>query len=504
MQLPDESIHYNPSGLLYTPGDEWDAATELRAKHFIAPAQFKELHQRLITCRSQMLAEREQQNPPADALPLEPGFINLPQDLLDAFRRKGETSDLGRILSLAARLREEADRIVLLGAGGSYLGAQALFSALKSTYHNELPPETRLGIPRIYFEGFSADNDSMQELLDLLQITCVDPDTREERWACVTISKSGTSLEPGVALRVFRREGNEYYGLRSPWLVRLFAAVTSTASRLRDLHKAFGVPEDNLLTIPDNVGGRFSVLSPAGLLPAALMGLDVRAILLGAAAMTRRFLEDPVERNPVLQFAGMNYLMTEDKGKRSRLLAVWSRKLAGVGLWYEHLLAETLGKHGRGPMPKTLVQTRDLHSHGQLLQEGDRNTLVNHLILSQPNTVPIAVSMADQNDDDLNQFARKGLPDLTLAGYEATCANAYAVARPTATLKLPALSEHTMGQLFQMLMLATVVEARLMGLNPYSRPGADLTRRAMVEALKAPVATQEVAARPGSGVHTPG
>ena len=498
MQLPDESVHYHPSGLFLPTNEEWSAAAELRSRHFLSPVRFKELHQRLMACRGQVVAEREQQNPPPEALPLEPGFINLPQDQLDAFRRKGDASDLGRVIALASRLREEADRLVILGAGGSYLGASALFQALKSAHHNELPPDTRLGIPRIYFDGYSADNDSLQELLDLLQITCVDPDSREERWGCVTISRSGTTLEPNVALRVFRREGNEYYGLRSPWLTRLFAAVATTNSRLRDQHKAFGVPDESILTIPDNVGGRFSVFSPAGLLPAALMGLDVRALLLGAAAMTRRFLEEPVERNPVLQLAGVNYLMSEEMGKKVRMMSVWSRKLAGVGLWYEHLLSETLGKQGRGPTPLTVVQTRDLHARAQFLQEGSRDVLVNHLTVTQPTAVPIPISMADQNEDDLNQYARKGLPDLMRAAYEAVTANAYAVARPSATIKVPALSEHTMGQLLQMLMLATVVEARLMGLNPYSRPGMDLTRRTLLETLKTTSAADPAAGRPNS------
>src|SRR5205085_2015269 len=167
--------------------------------------------------------------------------------------------------------------------------ARALFEALRSAYHNELPPETRLGVPRIYFEGNNADNDSLQDLLDLLQITCVDPERREERWAVVCISKSGTTLEPGVAHRVFRREATEYYGLRSEWLTRLFAAVTSPTSKLRDVFRATGHPDTDVLSIPENVGGRFSIFTPAGLLPAALMGLDVRALLLGAAAMTKRF-----------------------------------------------------------------------------------------------------------------------------------------------------------------------------------------------------------------------
>src|SRR5439155_16593496 len=143
---------------------------------------------------------------------------------------------------------------------------------------------------------------------------------------------------------------------------------------------------------------------PAGLLPAAVMGLDVRALLLGAAAMTKRFLEEPVERNPVLQLAAVNYLMNEEMGKPIRVLSIWSRKLEGVGLWYEQLVAESLGKQGRGPTPLTAVQTRDLYVRGQQHQEGPRDRVINNLVIKSPQTVPIGVQMADQNQDDLNRF----------------------------------------------------------------------------------------------------
>ena len=135
-----------------------------------------------------------------------------------------------------------------------------------------------------------------------------------------------------------------------------------------------------MLTVPENVGGRFSVFTPAGLLPAAVMGLDVRALLLGAAAMTKRFLEEPVERNPVLQLAGAHYLMTEELHKPVRVLSVWSNKLAGVGPWYEHLVAESLGKQGRGPTPLTVVQPGDLHTRQQLHQDGPRDRVITNLV----------------------------------------------------------------------------------------------------------------------------
>ncbi|HZT83510.1 MAG TPA: glucose-6-phosphate isomerase, partial [Gemmataceae bacterium] len=437
MQLPDEVIAYHYQSLLAPPAEEWTPAAELRARHFLAPGRVRELVPRLTQVRSQVAAERDLRQPPPEMLPLEPGFIDLPQQLLDGYRRQGDASDLGRILSRAADLREQAGRVVLLGAGGSSLGARALFGALRSAYHNELPPETRLGVPRLYFDGDHFDNDALQNLLDLLQTTCVDPERREERWAVIVVSKSGNTLETAAALRAFRREAAEYYGSRSDRLRRLFVPVTGSSGRLHELFRASGWAEEDVLTIPDNVGGRYSVFTAAGLLPAAVLGLDVRALLLGAAAMTKRFLEEPFERNPVLQYAGVNHLMAEECGKPVRVLAVWSKKLEALGQWHDHLVSESLGKQGRGPTPLTVVATRDLHARGQQHQEGARDRVVNNLVVRSPREVPISVGMAERNEDGLNTLCRKTWSDLTAAALEGTRRAYGEAARPTADLLLP-------------------------------------------------------------------
>jgi glucose-6-phosphate isomerase len=214
------------------------------------------------------------------------------------------------------------------------------------------------------------------------------------------------------------------------------------------------------------------------------MGLDVRALLLGAASMTKRFLEDPVDRNPVLQYAGVNHLLSEKLGKPIRVLAVWSKKLEALGLWYDQLLAESLGKQGRGPTPMTVVQTRDLHSRGQQHQEGARDKVINNLIVKSPHTMPIPIGMSDHNEDGLNALNRKNLPDLLDAAHRGSNQAYFDAARPTADIVMPVLSEHTMGQLMQMLMLATVVEGRLMGTNPYGQPGVEAYKRNMQALLK--------------------
>jgi glucose-6-phosphate isomerase len=484
MQLPDEAVSYEYQGLLQPAGEEWTAAAELRANHFLAPARLKDLQPRLMQVRGQVAAERELNNPVPELLPLDSGFIDLPQKLLDDHRRKNEKSELGRILARAAQLREQVDRVVVLGIGGSYLGARALFEALRSAYHNEMPAENRLGTPRLYFEGNSVDNDALRELLDLLENACVDPEVREERWGGIVISKSGVTLETAAAYRIIRRDAMEYYGAHSARLRQLFIPITGATGKLRAMCKADGYADDEIFTIPDNVGGRYSVFTPVGLVPAAVMGLDVRALLLGAAAMTRRFLDEPFERNPVLQYAGVNHLMSEEYGKPVRVLSVWSRKLEALGLWYDQLLAESLGKRGRGPTPITAVQTRDLHSRGQQHQEGARDKVINNLVVRAPRQPPIMIGMADRNEDELNALNRKGLPDLMNAALRGTNQAYYEVARPTADLVMPTLSEHTMGQLMQMLMLATVVEGRLMGINPYGQPGVEQYKKHMKALLK--------------------
>jgi glucose-6-phosphate isomerase len=489
MQLPDEAVSLGLLGALFQPAgaDEWRPEVELKVQHLLSPQRLKDLFPRLNQARSQVATEREMVLPPLALQPLDAAFINLPDRLLTELRRKQEASELGLIQSKATWLRENVDRVVILGIGGSSMGPRALFESLKSAYHNELPPEGRMGVPRVYFEGNNVDNDAMQDLLDLLQQTCVNPDTREERWAVIVISKSGGTLETAAAFRVLRREAGEYYGPRSEWLKHILVPVTGEKdSQLRALCKADGYEDNEIFTVPEHVGGRFSVFSAVGLLPAAVMGLDVRALLLGAASTTKQFIEEPVERNPVLLYAGLNYLLSEEMNKPIRVMCAWSKKLEALGLWYDQLLAESLGKLGRGPTPITAVATRDLHSRGQQHQEGKRDKVITNLVVKATKHAPIPMGMSDRNEDGLNEFNRKTYPDLMNAALKGTN-EAYAeAARPTIDLVLPSISEYTMGQLLQMLMLATVIEGRMIGVNPYGQPGVQAYKRKMMTTLRTP------------------
>jgi glucose-6-phosphate isomerase len=494
MQLPDEAISFNYQSLLYSarPEEEWRPELELQSQHFLAPQRLKAIIPMMMQTKGQVATERELHDPPAHLRPLDSGFIDLPDKLLNEFRKTRDKSEIGRIQAVAARLREQCDRIVILGIGGSYMGARALFEALRSLYHNELPFETRLGVPRIYFEGNNVDNDALQDLLELLQTTCLTPDDAKERWATVVVSKSGKTLETAAAFRAFRKESAELYGPKSELAKKSMIPITGPGdSPLRKLLKAEGLGDDEIFTIPDRVGGRFSIFSAVGLLPAALMGLDIRAMLQGASSITRIFLEEPFERNIVLQFAAVCHLMTEEANKPIRVMAMWSKKLEALGMWYDQLLAESLGKQGRGATPVTAVMTRDLHSRGQQFQEGRRDKFIINVTVKASKSLPIAIGMSDRNEDGLNDFSRRNYPELMQAAILGTEEAYRDSARPACEIQLPSLSEYTLGQLMQMLMLATVVEGKLMGINPYGQPGVEAYKRNMMTILRA-VSNQDI------------
>ncbi len=483
MQLPDEAVEYDFVNAVAPAAEPWTPLAEIQSKNLVPRARLQAIWPSLTTLRGQVAAEREVIEPKLEhSQLLHTGFIDLPQKLLEGHRRKGDASELGRVLAVAARLRDEVDRVIVLGGGGANLGAQALFKALLPTHHNELPPPARLGRPRLYFDADGFDADSRQDLLDMLENTCIDPELRDERWAVIVVGRDD-DLETATALRVYRAEAARYYGSHSPRLRHVIVPVTGSRGSLRDLCKADGYTDDEILTVPDHIGGRFAAFTAAALLPAAVMGLDVRALLLGAAAMTKRFFEEPFERNPVLQMAAVHSLLSEECHKRVRVTAVWSRKLEALGRWYESVVAESLGKQGHGPTAITAVLPRDLQVLGQALQEGRRDKVVTNVVIRAPKADPHTVGMADRNEDGLNAISRKTYSNLLDAARQAHGNAQRDAARPAADLMLPMLSEHVMGQLIQMLMLSTIVEARMMSVNPYGEPGLKGYRANLKSAL---------------------
>ena len=414
------------------------------------------------------MAWADGQEVPAEKQPLDAGFHMMPNRLLEEIVEKGEASEVMRLKATADRLAGLADRVLVLGIGGSYMGARALLEALCHPYYNEASKEQRGGRPRISFEGNNVDNDAVQGLIDLVR-------AEGDKWAMTVISKSGGTLETAAATRIFLRELACACGGDAVKLAERVVPVTGKSGKLFDLSKALGCEE--IYEVPDGVGGRFSVLSAVGLLPAAIMGLDVVRLLEGAAAMNDHFASAPLEENVVLQYVGVCHLMEEKRGCDIRLLSTWGKRLEAVGLWYDQLLAESIGKKEKGAMPLTVVNTRDLHSRGQQHQEGKRDKLITNVTVGTPGTARDRHRRKQEQPGPTERAAEKTLVDVLEAATAGTNQAYREDGRPTATIALPRLDEHTVGQLLQMLMLATVVEGRLIGINPYGQPGVEAYKK---------------------------
>ncbi|MEO1498532.1 MAG: glucose-6-phosphate isomerase [Planctomycetota bacterium] len=444
--------------------------------HGTTGLEIAHLGPQLEAARAEVLADAELwaagADVPAEKQPLDAGFHLLPNRLLDELAANGAASELVRLKATADRLSAECKSVVVLGIGGSYMGARALLEGCCHPYYNEASAEARGGRPRMYFEGNNVDNDAVTGLLELLR-------DRDEPWGVAVISKSGGTLETAAATRIFLRELQASAGDK---LTDRFVPVTGKSGKLFDLSTALGCQE--IYEVPDGVGGRFSVLSAVGLLPAALMGLDLEKLLDGARAMNEHFATAAPSDNVVLQYVGVCHQLEESQGCVTRLLSTWGKRLEATGLWYDQLLAESLGKQERGALPLTVVNTRDLHSRGQQHQEGVRDKLITNVVVESQDSTPLAVGMSERNEDRLNELADKTLPDILSAAIAGTNKAYHDDHRPTATISLPTLDEHTLGQLLQMLMLATVVEGRLIGINPYGQPGVEAYKTNMNAILR--------------------
>lgn len=464
-------ITFDPTNAFVTP-------------HGITQAQFDGIKDQLDGCRQEMLGEdltlwADGTNIPAEKQPLDAGFHEMPERILDAYQSDRDNSELGRILKTATRLGTLVDKVVVLGIGGSYMGARALMETCCAPYHNELTRAQRGGRPRMYFEGNNVDNDWAQALLQYLESDS-QGDGPEGNWGIIVISKSGGTLETAASLRIFMDALKSKVG--EDRLSEFVVPVTGESGKLADLATEIGCVDRYL--VPDGVGGRFSVFSAVGLLPAAVLGIDVVKMLEAAAAMNAHFQTAALGSNVVMDYVAVNHLLEVNKGVNIRVLSVWSKSLESAGFWYDQLLAESLGKHEKGALPLTCLNSRDLHSRAQQHQEGARDKVMNNVIVDSWRHSPLAIGESKWNQDQLNELADKTLPQIMDAAIRGTNLAYKEDGRPTTDLHLPAADEAALGQLFQMLMLATVLEGRLLKMNPYGQPGVEKYKKYMNQLLR--------------------
>lgn len=461
---------------------KFDPSGALDTGYGVSSAAMGELYPVLDEIRNDIVELDPEQyasgNIPAEKQPLDARFSWLPSEILRGYRQDPDGSELARVFQVANRLHEEVDAVVVLGIGGSYMGAKALMESLCHPYHNELSRGRRGSKPRMYFEGNNVDNDASSALMERLRMGGYGDDAAEGRWAICVISKSGGTMETAVAFRQYLALLEKELGADAgAWLSKLVVPVTGESGKLHDLAKGLGCEE--IFSVPDGVGGRFSVLSAVGLLPAAMLGIDCVQLLEGAIAMNEHFANAAPEDNVVLRYVAVNHLLEKERGATIRVLSTWSKSLESIGLWYDQLLAESIGKAGLGATPLTTVNTRDLHSRHQQHQQGIPNKVFNNVIVEAYRADALKVGHSERNQDTLNDIAEKTLPDIMSAAIRGTNDALHEDGRPTTDIVLPALEPHAIGQLLQMLMLATVVEGRLMGINPYGQPGVEQYKKNM-------------------------
>jgi glucose-6-phosphate isomerase len=413
---------------------------------FLPPDEVDALATRISVAATDLSARR---GPGADFL----GWLDLPANLAEA--------DLAACESAAAVARADSAAVVVIGIGGSYLGARAVLDALGAAP----------GAPEILFAGTSLCASALRSVLQRL-------DGRDFR--LVVISKSGTTLEPALGFRVLRNLLIERYG-EAEAAGRIAAITDARRGALRELADASGWQS---WTIPNDVGGRFSVLTAVGLLPLAMAGVDIRQLVAGAAAMREACLTDDLRANPAHLYAAVRYGLYT-KGFQTEVLATFHTGLATFGEWWKQLFGESEGKDGKGIFPAATVYTTDLHSLGQYLQDGRRSLLETFLVVREDE--PAVIVPAEPGGGE----GRDGLDFLVGERLDAINAKAFAGTRlahvqggvPCLALELDRLTPAAVGGLLFLFEKAVAIGGRLLGVNPFDQPGVETYKREMFRLL---------------------
>ena len=388
------------------------------------------------------------------------GWVDLPENL--------DKDMLARLKADVKRLQDKSQVMVVVGIGGSYLGARMVIEALQSEF-----AAMNLGNkPFVVYAGHTLGEDYYGQLLNLLDH--VDYTT------CV-ISKSGTTTEPAVAFRIVKAHMEKKYG-HEECQKRIVAITDAKRGALHDIATQEGYP---MYVIPDNVGGRFSVLTPVGLLPIAMAGYDIDRLIQGARDMRRICIENKtLESNPALMYAAVRNAIYR-KGIKVEMIVSCQLNLRYLAEWWKQLYGESEGKNGKGIMPHSITITTDLHSMGQYVQDGERLMMETMLRVSKPNsTVPVPTD--ERNLDGINYLTCKTLTQINDCAAEGTIAAHNAGGVPVVELTVPMIDEYYIGQLIYFFEFACGVSGYTLGVNPFDQPGVEAYKKNMFHLLGKP------------------
>ncbi len=391
------------------------------------------------------------------------GWVDLPVDY--------NRDEFDRILAASEKIKKSCDIFIVIGIGGSYLGARAAIEWIKSPMYNSLKKDT----PDIYFAGKDLDPQYLSELLALC----------EGRDVCINvISKSGKTTEPAIAFRIFRELLEKKYG-EDGARERIFITTDKEKGKLRELATEKGY---ETFVVPDDVGGRYSVLTAVGLLPIAVSGADVGAMMQGAAdARARYYLGD--EDNDCARYAAIRNLLYRD-GKSIELFAAYSPSLAMMAEWWKQLYGESEGKDGKGLFPASVIFSTDLHSLGQIIQQGVRNIFETVVTIASPDAT-VTIPDDPKNVDELNFLSGKTLDFVCNNAYLATVLSHSDGDVPNILLKVEKKDAYHFGYLVYFYELACAISGYILGVNPFDQPGVEGYKNNMYALLGKPGAEHE-------------
>ncbi|MDY4917908.1 MAG: glucose-6-phosphate isomerase [Candidatus Cryptobacteroides sp.] len=361
------------------------------------------------------------------------------------------------------------DLVVVIGIGGSYLGAKCALEALSHNFSKQL--STKKDAPEIVFAGNNLSEEYISELMDLVQ---------ERNVACVVISKSGTTTEPAVAFRIIKQYIETKYG-KAEAANRIVAVTDAKRGALKSLSTQEGY---RTFVIEDNVGGRFSVLTPVGILPIVLGGFDIRAMLKGAAEMEAACAVAS-EENPAVQYAAMRNLLYAEYGKKIEILVSFNPKFQYLGEWWKQLYGESEGKDGKGIFPASVLFTTDLHSMGQYIQDGER-MLMETVVTVEKASRSVIIESDEQNLDGLNFLAGKHVEECNAMAELGTKLAHIDGGVPQLGVTVEKIDEYNLGQLFYFFEKACGISAYILGVNPFNQPGVEAYKKNMFALLNKP------------------
>lgn len=390
------------------------------------------------------------------------GWLDLPESY--------DREEFERIVNTAQKIKETSEILVVIGIGGSYLGARAAIEMLQHSFYNMLTTEKREA-PQILFVGHNLSSTYISHVIEMLD---------GKDFSINVISKSGTTTEPAIAFRIFRKLLEERYG-KEQARERIYVTTDERTGALKEMADKEGY---ETFSIPDNIGGRYSVLTAVGLLPIAASGIDIKEIMAGALQAQRELTEPQLDLNAAYQYAVIRNILFQ-KGMAIEMFVTYEPGLHFLAEWWKQLFGESEGKDRRGIFPASANFSTDLHSFGQYIQEGQRNLFETIITVEKPK-YDILIESDEDNIDGLNYLAGKTVDEVNKKAFEGALDAHIEGEVPGLVFEIPAIDAYTFGYLVYFFEKSCAMSSYLFGVNPFDQPGVELYKTNMFKLLDKP------------------